>query len=142
MIESYLQPTDVMLEFGAGYSTVWFSQFVKEYYSIEHNATWFDEIKTHINETRKNVHLMVAPVAKGHRVRPLATFVILPLTMLGLHAIVSASSGAGLGRRFRGRHVRSVPALHQGRGQLQGALSSQAPRGRHLVNRLVVCMVI
>ena len=40
LIESHLTPEDTMLEFGAGYSTMWFSQFVKEYYSIEHNETW------------------------------------------------------------------------------------------------------
>ena len=40
LIESHLTPEDTMLEFGAGYSTMWFSQFVKEFYSIEHNETW------------------------------------------------------------------------------------------------------
>lgn len=67
LIESYLDAQDVMLEFGAGYSTMWFSQFVKDYYSIEHNETWFNVIKAQINATRKNVHLQVAPVEKGYK---------------------------------------------------------------------------
>ncbi len=37
MIEFYLQPGKVMLEWGSGFSTLWFSQFVGQYYSIEHD---------------------------------------------------------------------------------------------------------
>jgi len=33
---SYLKPSDIMLEWGAGGSTQHFSQFVKDYYSVEH----------------------------------------------------------------------------------------------------------
>lgn len=40
LIESYLEPTDVMMEWGSGRSTLWYSQFVKEYYSIEHDKGW------------------------------------------------------------------------------------------------------
>ena len=36
-IEKYLTKDKVMLEWGAGGSTLYFSQLVKEYYSIEHN---------------------------------------------------------------------------------------------------------
>ena len=43
-ILKYLHQDDTMLEWGAGGSTLYFSQFVKAYYSIEHNEKWFKQI--------------------------------------------------------------------------------------------------
>jgi hypothetical protein len=43
-IVKYLKKDDVMLEWGSGGSTNYFPQFVKEYYSIEHDQNWFNEI--------------------------------------------------------------------------------------------------
>ena len=40
MIESYMEPTDTVLEFGSGWSTLYFSQFVRNYYAVEYNTTW------------------------------------------------------------------------------------------------------
>ena len=40
LIESFLEPRDVMLEWGSGYSTLWYSKFVRDYYSIEHDQKW------------------------------------------------------------------------------------------------------
>ena len=40
IVETHLDPNDTMLEWGSGYSTLWFSQFVREYYSIEHDEGW------------------------------------------------------------------------------------------------------
>ena len=40
MIESYLQPHMNFLEWGSGRSTLWYSKFVKKYYSIEHYEPW------------------------------------------------------------------------------------------------------
>jgi len=44
-IISYLNPDDIMLEWGAGGSTLLFSSFVKKYISIEHDKKWYDHIK-------------------------------------------------------------------------------------------------
>lgn len=43
-IEKFLNKNDSMLEWGSGGSTVYFCQFVKEYYSIEHDKKWFDRV--------------------------------------------------------------------------------------------------
>lgn len=43
-IIKHLNKEDIMLEWGSGGSTNYFPQFVKEYYSIEHDEQWFDEI--------------------------------------------------------------------------------------------------
>ncbi|CAF4208411.1 unnamed protein product, partial [Adineta steineri] len=37
IIRLYLNKSHTMLEYGSGYSTLYFSQFVNAYYSIEHN---------------------------------------------------------------------------------------------------------
>ena len=39
-IESFLSPTDIMLEWGSGGSTMYFAPKVSKYYSIEHDVTW------------------------------------------------------------------------------------------------------
>ena len=49
MIEKYLKPEDIMLEYGSGGSTLHFSKFVKEYYSVEHNREWFEKVKKKIS---------------------------------------------------------------------------------------------
>lgn len=47
-ISKYLKKDDIMLEWGSGGSTNYFPQFVKEYYSIEHDPTWYGEISKEI----------------------------------------------------------------------------------------------
>lgn len=47
-IEKHIQGKDTMLEWGAGGSTVHFSKFVKEYYSIEHDKEWFYNVKQNV----------------------------------------------------------------------------------------------
>jgi hypothetical protein len=37
--------TDVVFEFGAGYSTVWYGQHAKEVIAVEHNSTWLDKVQ-------------------------------------------------------------------------------------------------
>ena len=53
-IEKYLTKDKVMLEWGAGGSTLYFSQLVKEYYSIEHNPIWWSKIKNSARYLEKN----------------------------------------------------------------------------------------
>jgi len=48
LIKKHLNPDDVMLEWGSGGSTNYFPQFVKDYYSIEHDKKWFNEIKQNL----------------------------------------------------------------------------------------------
>lgn len=45
-IEKFLTKTDVMLEWGSGGSTIHFSKFVDEYYSIEHDKLWYDRVNS------------------------------------------------------------------------------------------------
>ena len=45
LIKSYLKPNYIMLEYGAGGSTITFSKLVKKYYSIEHDVIWYKRIK-------------------------------------------------------------------------------------------------
>jgi hypothetical protein len=54
VIEKYLNPNVVMMEWGSGGSTVEFSPKVKEYYSVEHNWEWYNTVK---NAVPQNVTL-------------------------------------------------------------------------------------
>ena len=57
LLKSNCLEGDVLLEWGSGASTVYFSSYVKEYYSIEHDAAWYDKIKKEIEiRNIKNVH--------------------------------------------------------------------------------------
>ncbi len=48
LIEYYLNTNDTMFEWGSGGSTLWFSKFVKKYYSIEHDLLWYKKVKNDI----------------------------------------------------------------------------------------------
>ena len=52
LIKSNLDPSHIMLEWGSGGSTTEFPKYVKKYYSIEHDPSWFDNVK---KETPDNV---------------------------------------------------------------------------------------
>jgi hypothetical protein len=56
MITSYLDSDDVMLEYGAGGSTLYFSQYVSEYYSIEHDPVWYSRV---LEDIPSNVVLLL-----------------------------------------------------------------------------------
>jgi hypothetical protein len=65
LIEKYLKPDDVMLEWGSGNSTLYFSQFVKKLVSVEHDLYWHDEVGRMIRkEGVENVYRYFLP--KGH----------------------------------------------------------------------------
>jgi hypothetical protein len=51
IIRSYLTKSHTMLEYGSGYSTLHFAQFVRAYYSIEHDRGWYNLTKTLINRS-------------------------------------------------------------------------------------------
>lgn len=49
LITKHLNLNKVMLEWGSGGSTIEFAPLVKEYYSIEHNKGWYDNVLTNLN---------------------------------------------------------------------------------------------
>lgn len=57
MITSYLENSNVMLEWGSGGSTIYFPQFVKHYISIEHDMGWYNEIKPHVSNNVNYYHI-------------------------------------------------------------------------------------
>jgi len=50
LIESLLSPEDIMLEWGSGGSTLFFSSKVKKYYSIEHDISWSNNLFYHLSD--------------------------------------------------------------------------------------------
>ena len=51
LISKYLSYDKSMLEWGAGGSTLFFSKYVKEYTSIEHDEGWYKKIKREIGNS-------------------------------------------------------------------------------------------
>eukprot|EP01026_Neomeris_dumetosa_P029138 TRINITY_DN2361_c0_g1_i4.p1 TRINITY_DN2361_c0_g1~~TRINITY_DN2361_c0_g1_i4.p1 ORF type:complete len:664 (-),score=95.39 TRINITY_DN2361_c0_g1_i4:365-2356(-) len=64
LIQAYLEPHMSMLEVGSGYSTMWYSQFVDQYVSIEHDAKWHESVKQMLASTpgKRNVSYNVVPI--------------------------------------------------------------------------------
>lgn len=61
LIKSNLNPSDIMLEWGSGGSTISFSPLVKKYYSIEHVEKWYQQVGNTIkskNYLNVNYHLI------------------------------------------------------------------------------------
>jgi hypothetical protein len=66
MIRSYLSPADVMLEWGAGGSTLFYSQFVMAYYSVEHDPGWFRRVTVELQKrSAAGVKLFHVPVRQA-----------------------------------------------------------------------------
>lgn len=49
LIVKYLNKEDIVIEWGSGGSTYYFPQFVKKYYSIEHDEKWFGEVNQNLS---------------------------------------------------------------------------------------------
>jgi hypothetical protein len=68
-LSSFLSPEDSMLEWGCGGSTLTFSKMVKEYHSIEHNQSWYKEIKNYLkNDKNITMHHVPADIIRGGKV--------------------------------------------------------------------------
>ena len=68
MIESHLLPSHNMLEWGSGFSTLWFSQFVNDYYSIEHHKQWYEDVQQQLQDhTNSKIHHKLSHVPDGHK---------------------------------------------------------------------------
>jgi len=57
LVLKHLYYTDVLLEWGSGGSTTYFSPFVKKYYSIEHDDDWYNELKPQIPSNVELYHV-------------------------------------------------------------------------------------
>eukprot|EP01026_Neomeris_dumetosa_P075986 TRINITY_DN810_c0_g2_i1.p1 TRINITY_DN810_c0_g2~~TRINITY_DN810_c0_g2_i1.p1 ORF type:complete len:223 (-),score=22.51 TRINITY_DN810_c0_g2_i1:236-904(-) len=66
LIQAYLTPETEMLEVGSGFSTMWYSQFVKSYVSVEHDQKWGESVEKMLRDTpgERNVSYHVAPVSE------------------------------------------------------------------------------
>jgi predicted O-methyltransferase YrrM len=61
-LTGYLCPTDTMLEFGSGRSTLWFAERVSHITSVEHNPEWYSKIEKIIHDREiKNVTYLLHP---------------------------------------------------------------------------------
>ena len=54
LLEGWLQPTDRMLEYGSGRSTMWFARRVNHLVSVEHNPLWYERVEASLKEQRLN----------------------------------------------------------------------------------------
>ena len=56
-----------MLEWGSGHSTLWYSQFVRHYYSIEHHKEWYTTVQSKLREYNySNVEHKMSHVPDGY----------------------------------------------------------------------------
>lgn len=56
-ISSILNEDDTVLEYGSGSSTLYFSKYVKNYYSIEHVKAWYDTVSSQVQNNTKIFHV-------------------------------------------------------------------------------------
>jgi hypothetical protein len=52
-LKSFLNNGQTVLEWGSGWSTLEFSKYVKEYYSIEHDIVWYERVSALAEEKTK-----------------------------------------------------------------------------------------
>lgn len=65
-IEKYLTPEDILLEWGSGNSTIYFSGLVKKLISIEHDVDYYNQIKKTIDVFNiDNIDLIHIPPIEG-----------------------------------------------------------------------------
>lgn len=58
LIKSYLGEDKIVFEWGAGGSTIEFSEYVKEYYSVEHDFDWYKAV---FKKAGRNVKIYYMP---------------------------------------------------------------------------------
>lgn len=65
ILDSWLRPTDVGLEWGSGRSTVWFAKRVAHLTSVEHDSVWVSHVEQLLRENdihqRVTYHLLKVP---------------------------------------------------------------------------------
>lgn len=71
MITSRLEPRHVVLEWGSGPGTVFFSPLVASYYSIQHDAQRFERVQRELARSRRsNVHHLLVRPSESRRGPP------------------------------------------------------------------------
>jgi predicted O-methyltransferase YrrM len=50
LLEGWLKPTDMVLEFGSGRSTMWIAGRVNTMVSVEHNPLWYERVDASLKE--------------------------------------------------------------------------------------------
>jgi hypothetical protein len=80
-IEKYLTPDDILLEWGSGNSTIYFSGMVQKIISIEHDVDYYYLVKNTIRSFDiKNVELYHVPPVKGEdREKQLYNYINFPV---------------------------------------------------------------
>lgn len=57
ILETWLRPNDVGLEFGSGRSTIWFTRRIKHLTSVENDPEWYAKVKVSLQETGGGINL-------------------------------------------------------------------------------------
>lgn len=64
LLDDWLKPTDIGLEWGSGRSTVWFAKRVARIVSIEHDEDWYSKVKRWLDgQALDNVEYHLVPAA-------------------------------------------------------------------------------
>ena len=64
-IEKFLNDDDIILEYGSGAGSIYFSGLVKKYIAIEHDIVWYNTVKTSIDNFKiDNLFLYYVPGKK------------------------------------------------------------------------------
>lgn len=65
-LDQVLRPSDVVVEFGSGRSTLWFARRVRYVVSVEHNRDWYSKVGRQLEAAGlRNVTCVYAPNAPG-----------------------------------------------------------------------------
>jgi hypothetical protein len=63
LLETWLRSDDIVVEFGSGRSTLWFSERVGRVISIEHDPDWYGRVRDRLDVAgRKNVRYHCVPI--------------------------------------------------------------------------------
>jgi hypothetical protein len=66
LLAKHLRPSDTVFEYGSGFSTAFFSKFVRVWHSVEHDAGWALRVRELTENGRcPNVHLHHVPPTSG-----------------------------------------------------------------------------
>ena len=67
ILTSWLRPTDVGMEFGSGRSTLWFAQRLGQLTSVEHDTSWYANVKERLARARVQVDYRLCPDGEHER---------------------------------------------------------------------------
>jgi len=67
LLEKIIKKDTIFLEFGSGYSTIFFQNLTDNLISIEHNKEWFDKIKLYINDKTNYILKDINYISKPSR---------------------------------------------------------------------------